>query len=229
MYVYHKNAPSNIEYSVRVDGGTEIPILDIYGVKNEETRKEKAVEFITKLDEHVAKLKDLHNKNHAESTYMSNNSVVPNSRLNMDCDNKTCIAGASEIMIDSMMFSLPAQQIKAGLGNGTAEERAETLLQSMDSMEEMMHLFYQHKGLSAKATAQVDKIPIRHLNISYQRMFQGAAMYAAGNYIGIQWGTAPSMVNSKSVTADKYGKYQSGSYFGWGIPMNMITSLSATR
>ncbi len=217
MYVYHKNTAANTEYSIRVDGGTEIPVLDLYGVTDEAVRKERAVEYINKLDAHVDKLEELHEKDHKASTYMNGNNEVPNTKLNMAYNERTCIAGATEIMCDSMMYSLPAKQIQAGLGSGTVETRAETLLQSMDAMEDMVHLFYQHKGLNANASATTDKIPVRHLNIRYQRMFQGAFMYAAGNHIGIQWGSAAGMVNCKGVTSDENGKYVSGSYFGWGI------------
>lgn len=41
-------------------------------------------------------------------------------------------------------------------------------------------------------------------------------MYAAGNHIGIEWGSAPGMMSSVPVQSDN-GKYVSGSYFGWGI------------
>lgn len=217
MYVYHKNAASNVEYSIRVDGGTEIPVLDLYGVTDEAVRMERAKAYIEKLDAHVEGLEELHNEVHLTSTYMNGNNEVPNTKLNMAYNKQTCIAGATEIMFDSMMYSLPAEQIRAGLGNGTTDERAAKLLQSMDAMENMVHLFYQHKGLNANASATVDKIPVRHLNIRYQRMFQGAFMYAAGNHIGIQWGSASGMVNCKGVTTDENGKYVSGGYFGWGI------------
>ncbi len=116
-----------------------------------------------------------------------------------------------------MMLSLPAQQILAGSGSSSAEERAKTILDSMKAMEDMMHLFYQHKGLNASAPSELNQIPKSHLNIRYQRMFSGAFMYAAGNHIGIEWNETKGMINSVPVVSDENGKYISGRYFGWGI------------
>ena len=87
----------------------------------------------------------------------------------------------------------------------------------MQAMEDMMYLFYQHKGLNANATDARDRVPKGHLNIRYQRMFSGAFMYASGNHIGIEWGSAPGMTGAVPVQADSQGRYVSGCYFGWGI------------
>ena len=87
----------------------------------------------------------------------------------------------------------------------------------MEAMEDMMYLFYQHKGLNANAADVIDRVPRTHLNIRYQRMFSGAFMYASGNHIGIEWGSATGMVTAVPVSSDSEGRYQSGNYFGWGI------------
>ncbi|MDE6101452.1 MAG: M60 family metallopeptidase, partial [Ruminococcus sp.] len=209
LYVqYSGSKTSNEKYSVRVTGATSIPNLDLYKITDENERTKRAVEFVKKLDEYVPTIEALHNEKHSGSK---------NTNINLDFDEQNCILGASDIMLDTMMYSLPAKQILAGMGSGTVEERAATLLKSLDAMEEMMHLFYQHKGLSNSATNAVDTIPTTHLNIRYQRMFAGAFMYASGNHIGIEWGSAPAMANSNSVVYDENGRYVSGSYFGWGI------------
>ncbi|MDE6501821.1 MAG: M60 family metallopeptidase [Ruminococcus sp.] len=214
LYIQHQGgADSKVYYSVRVTGGSEIPILDLYQITDHEERLRRATEYVETLDSYVANMEEEHNRVHKGATYLGKK----NTKLDIDYNQQTCILGASDILCDKMMYSLPAPQILAGLGKGTAEQRAETLLRSMESMEEMLTLFYQHKGMSADATNVVDRIPNQHLNIRYQRMFQGAAMYAAGNHIGIQWGTAPSMVCADGVTSDENGKYVSGNYFGWGI------------
>ncbi|MDE5771010.1 MAG: M60 family metallopeptidase [Ruminococcus sp.] len=209
LYIqYQGAADSDVKYSVRVTGGTEIPMLDLYKVTDEDERMERAVEYINKLDEYVPKIEELHNAIHKDSG---------NNKIDYDYDSQNCILGASDIMLDTMMYSLPAQQILAGTGKGTAEERAETLLKSMQATEDMMYLFYQHKGLNASAPTEINQIPKGHLNIRYQRMFSGAFMYASGNHIGIEWNETKGMVNCKSLVADENGKYVSGNYFGWGI------------
>ncbi|MDE5853495.1 MAG: M60 family metallopeptidase, partial [Ruminococcus sp.] len=209
LYIQYQGASNSSErYSVRVTGGSEVPFLDLYKVTDEKERKERTVAYINKLDEYVPKMEALHNKVHKGSG---------NKNIDYDYDSKNCILGASDIMLDTMMFSLPTQQILAGAGKGTAEERAETMLKSMEAMEDMMYLFYQHKGLNESAPAELNQIPKGHLNIRYQRMFSGAFMYASGNHIGIEWDETKGMVNCKSVVADDYGKYVSGNYFGWGV------------
>ena len=216
LYIqYSGGTDSQIHYSVRVTGGTEIPVLDIYNVTDRDERVSRAAEYITALEKHVDRMEEEHDTVHKGSTFKGSK----NTKLDYDYNEKTCIAGATEILDDTMMYSLPAPQILAGLGSRTdsVKSRAEKLITSMDAMEDMMHLFYQHKGMSADAAKVVDRIPNRHLNIRYQRMFQGAFMYAAGNHIGIQYGSASGMVNSTGVKADENGKYVSGSYFGWGI------------
>lgn len=214
LYIQYQGASdSKVQYSVRVTGGSEVPILDLYKVTDRNERIRRAVDYINALDEYVAHMEEEHNKVHKGATYNGKR----NTKLDYDYNKTTCILGATDILYDKMMYSIPAPQVLAGLGKGTAEQRAETLITSMDSMEDMLKLFYQHKGMSEDAKNVVNRIPNQHLNIRYQRMFSGAAMYAAGNHIGIQWGTASGMVNSKGVTADKNGKYVSGGYFGWGI------------
>ncbi|MDE5771704.1 MAG: fibronectin type III domain-containing protein [Ruminococcus sp.] len=209
LYIqYAGKADANLKYSVRVTGGTEIPKLDLYKITDEATRKEKAVEFVKKLDEYVPTIQELHNQRHQNSE---------NKKIRFEYDETNCILGASDIMLDTMMISLPAKQILAGTGKGTVEERAETLLKSLDAMEDMMYLFYQHKGLNASATDALNQIPKGHLNIRYQRMFSGAFMYASGNHIGIEWGSSPAIAGCDSVVTDENGKYVSGNYFGWGI------------
>ncbi|MDE5862217.1 MAG: M60 family metallopeptidase, partial [Ruminococcus sp.] len=214
LYVQHHGGDqSKVYYSVRVEGGTQVPKLDIYQVTDYVEKLNRAADYIEALETYVAGMEEEHNRVHKGSKYFGER----NTSLDYSYKKELCIAGATDILDDTMMYSLPAHQILAGLGNGTVEARAVKLIKSMDAMEDMMKLFYQHKGMSNDAEKVVNKIPNQHLNIRYQRMFQGAFMYAAGNHIGIQWGSAPDMVACNGVQSDENGRYQSGSYFGWGI------------
>ena len=217
FYVQYQGNANDDEYcySVRVEGGTPVPVLDLYKVTDETERLERAAEYIRELDTYVAGMEDLHNQVHLGATYGQKNQK--NTAIDMEYNKELCILGATDILGDNMMYSLPAPQILAGLGSGSVKARAVKLIDSMNAIENMVTFFYQHKGMSADAKDVVDKIPNQHLNIRYQRMFQGAFMYAAGNHIGIQWGSAPGMVSSSGVKSDEAGRYVSGSYFGWGI------------
>ena len=209
LYIQYQGADTAQEkYSVRVTGGSEVPFLDLYKVTDEEERLARTVEYINKLDKYVPEIEKLHNKVHKGSG---------NKNLDYDYDKANCILEASDIMLDTMMYSLPAQQILAGAGKGTVEERAKTILKSMEATEEMMYLFYQHKGLNANAPEEINQIPKGHQNIRYQRMFSGAFMYASGNHIGIEWDSVPAMMQGVPIESTEDGKYVSGNYYGWGI------------
>lgn len=208
LYVQYTGDGSDGRYAVRVSGGTRVPCLDLYRVTEEGERLARAKAYVEELETFVAQMEATHEDVHGNSQ---------NSQVRYAYSETDCILGASDILLDTMMLSLPAKQILGGAGSGTAEQKAQKILSSMKAMEDMMYLFYQHKGLNVSAPDAVDRIPAGHLNIRYQRMFSGAFMYASGNHIGIEWGSAPGMVSATPVTADSEGRYVSGAYFGWGI------------
>lgn len=209
LYVQYTGSDENDRYAVRVSGGVKVPILDLYGVTEEQEKLDRAGAYMNELADYSADLESLHAENHTAS---SNRNV---NRYDYEAQN--CILGASDILLDNMLLSLPAAQILAGAGSGSASERASRAVTSLNSMEEMMNLFYQHKGLNKNASNEIDQFPKGHLNIRYQRMFGSAFMYAAGNHIGIEWGSCPGMLSSGSVEFDENGRHISGSYFGWGV------------
>lgn len=208
LYVQYTGNSANDKYAVRVSGGSAVPILDLYQVSDESERLARVKTYLQSLDTYIGTIESEHDKLHKNSD---------NKLVQYEFDNQNCILGASDIMLDTMMLSLPAQQIVAGSGSGTIDQRAQKVLNSMDAIEDMMHLFYQHKGLNNNASAAIDKIPVAHLNIRYQRMFAGAFMYASGNHIGIEWGSTSGMMGGVPVQSDADGRYVSGQYFGWGI------------
>lgn len=212
LYVrYTGNATTEQQYAVRVSGGMQVPILDLYQVTDRNERLKRAEAYVKELETYVGQMQAKHNEIHQNSQLAS---------VKYNYDEANCILGASDILLDTMMLSLPAQQILAGSGSGTAQQKAEKIVTSMDAMEEMMHLFYQHKGLNKTDSTVTDakaKFPRRHLNIRYQRMFTGAFMYASGNHIGIEYGSTSGMITGVPVQKDENGKWTGGRYFGWGI------------
>lgn len=208
LYIQYSGNGLNGEYAVRVSGGAQVPVLDLYQVKDAAERLKRAEAYVAALEEYVGRMEQTHGEVHG--------SAGP-AQVNYAYDEQNCILGASDILLDTMMLSLPAKQMLAGAGSGTTQQKAQTLVNSMQAMEDMMYLFYQHKGLNDNASEALNRIPRGHLNIRYQRMFAGAFMYAAGNHIGIEWGSAPGMTGASSVVADADGRWQSGRYFGWGI------------
>lgn len=204
LYVQYTGKSSDDRFAVRVSGGVQVPKLDLWQVTDSGERLARTTAYVEELQQYVSEIET----KHSTHQYVENQIAF---------DNVNCILGATDIMLDTMMFSIPAQQVLAGAGNGTVEEKAQNILASMDAMDDMMYLFYQHKGLNSGAADAVNQIPKGHLNIRYQRMFAGAFMYASGNHIGIEWGSTSGMVTAKPVVADAEGRYVSGNYFGWGI------------
>lgn len=214
LYVQYNGNNSSDEYAVRVSGGVKFPILNVYGVPQAE-RQAKIEAYVKELNEFVPNIKAEHEKVHKDSG---------NENVDYAYDTTNCIVNSTDIVMDQMMLSIPASQALAGLGTGTQADQVSRLANSIKSMEEMLILFYQHKGLTnsfetgTEAFKAKNHLPYRYLNIRYMRMFAGAFMYASGNHIGIEWGSTPGMTaNNNPVIADEKGQYVSGRYFGWGI------------
>ncbi len=215
LYVEYISSTKSYEYSVRVEGGTEIPRLDLHGITDENERYEKALDYVNALEPHVAGLKAYHDANH--------NDVMDGEYG----QGQSCTANMTDIAIDYLMYSLPASQVWNQISAQAAannEDRARRLLQALDGADDAMILFYQHKGLSNLANAEGDStnygangLPKSRQNVRYTQMFAGAFMYASGNHIGIEWGSVGGPVSLDGVQTDADGRYQSGRYFGWGL------------
>lgn len=207
IYFEYTGNNKNDQYAIRVSGGNKIPTLNLAGVTDETAKRQKITEYVEALEAYVPTMEKLHNENHK----------VEGGTCNYEYDEKNCIYNATEILIDKMMYSVPAKQIQVSL-KGTIAQKVEQLYQSLEAMDKMVSLFYEHKGLSNSGEAGViNRIPSKHLNIRYHRMFAGAFMYAGGLHIGIEWDSVIGLTNSVPVESTEQGKYISGNYFGWGI------------
>lgn len=213
IYVEYTGNNDKDAYGLRVSGGAKIPVLDLYKVTDKSEKEKRVSDYVKALEKHVSSLEKEHKELHQSGK---------NENVAYDYAERTCILNTTDILLDQMMISVPASQILAGLGNGWNKD--DKLVDSMDAMNEMMRLFYQHKGLTdsfAEGTAsdvvKNNRIPAQHLNIRYMKMFAGAFMYAGGNHIGIEWEQTTGMTDGKPVQLDKDGKKTGGQYFGWGI------------
>ncbi|MCI8401943.1 MAG: carbohydrate-binding protein [Lachnospiraceae bacterium] len=205
LYVEYRGRNASEQYAVRSSGGTKIPVLDLYQVADEQERADRINRYVAELNAFVDNLEQAHTEAAHEYAY----------------DAQQCTANVTEIMLNYMLLSLPASQVRDALKSG---DMAAQLDASAKAMDGMLTLFYQHKGLTdsfAEGTAEsivtANRLPARHLNIRYMKMNGGAFMYAAGNHIGIQWPETRGMVTGKTPQVDENGKLISGTYFGWGI------------
>lgn len=201
LYIEYTGEPSREQYAVRVSGGSKIPVLDVTKATDSNARMEAITEYVEELEAAKAGLESEHGALHGDQDY----------------DRKNCILGATDIVLPYMMYSVSSSQILAGLTGSSVQEKAAQLDEALQSMEDMLYLFYQHKGLSKDEAAGSNRLPVSRLNIRYQRMFAGAFMYAGGLHIGIEWGSIPGLSGSPNVSAGADGRYKEGRHFGWGI------------
>ncbi len=197
IYAAYTGNSESDKYAIRISGGASIPVLDVYA-KSADERAQAIRAYIQALESHTAALEKEHSNIHTGTK-----------NVDVAYDEKNCVLNATDILMERMMYSLPATQVLAGIGkNLSLEQKTEQLDKSLQAMEQMMLLFYQHKGLSDAAGKEKgnNALPSRHLNIRYMRMFAGAFMYAAGNHIGIEWDSSTLAGAAKSWAG-----------FGWGV------------
>lgn len=205
LYIQYVGNASAEQYQVRVSGGNRIPVLRLSGVSDPEEIRALTEAYVRELEAVVPTLQGQHESLHPTAETWNSAS-------------KNCILGATDIVTRFAMFSVSSQQILAGLTGETVEEKASQLAASLQAADDMIRLFYQHKGLNdSEDTAKKDQYPVSRLNIRYMRMFAGAFMYAGGLHIGIEWGSIGGLAKAVPVTATEDGRWQDGRYFGWGI------------
>lgn len=197
---YTSTSATNTDIKVRVSGGKKIPVLDIHGITDELLIKDKIKTYITELTEHVAGLSEFYK----DKPY------------GYDYDKITSILNSTDIVMDDVMLSIPATEALKGIGASNSNiEQINRLYNSGLAWKEMIGLFYKEKGLSKTATNSKDKWPGSRLNIRYTRMFDGAFMYAAGEHIGIGFGSSAGMMGGNP--AREVDGVIKANYFGWGI------------
>ena len=174
LYVtYAGSQPQAIKIQVRGDSNVfSAPVLELSGwyTMDQGQRKTAIRTYVQQLQDHVAAL----------------------SGANL----KTDIRNATEISTPSVLLSLPADQVLSGLkGVGNDEDAmVETLYQNILAWEEELFIANKVQGIIDSDTALSDyQYPMTtRQNIRYMRMFAGAFMYAAGEHIGVEYGsTAP--------------------------------------
>ncbi len=212
LYVeYTGNNPKD-SYAVRVSGGSHYPVLDVTRAKDEEERNRLIEAYYAEMEDYVKTIEELHNEDPDRET--SHRSIS-----GKEYDEHNCILGATDIVLDQMMYSVAIKPLYQELQKNS--EPVKQLKDTLAAMDDMIRLYYQHKGLSEDPTIDgvtygKDKMPASRLNIRYQRMFAGAFMYAGGLHIGIEWDSIPVLGSSVPVEHEN-GRYKSGQYFGWGI------------
>ena len=183
---YAGDKPEEIKLQVR--GGSnvvEIPVLELsnwYSMAKEEQIAAIST-YVTALEAHVAK-----------------NGTNPT----------TNVFNTTEISTPSVLLSLPANKILDGLGT----DKAETMYQNILAWEETLYVANKVQGI-INSDVPFDnnyRYPMQtRQNIRYMRMFAGAFMYAAGNHVGIGYGSASALAQGRPTSSGN------PMLFGWGI------------
>lgn len=217
---YSGNNADKIKLQVRGNSTDlyQIPVLELSNWYNmsQEDRKSAISAYITQLQSYVQ-------------------SISGSANL------KTDIRNATEISTPSVLLSLPADQVLNGLQSASAssatgvqamysnvfavnrssdssiDAMTETMYQNIMAWEEEMFVANKVQGIiSDDADFSTYKYPMQsRQNIRYMRMFAGAFMYAAGNHIGVEYGSTSPLVQGKP-TSETTGQTENG-LFGWGI------------
>lgn len=193
---YAGSRPEDIKIQVRGDSNVfSMPVLELssWYTMGESARKDAIRAYVQELESHVSALSG------AKFT--------------------TEIRNATEISTPSVLLSLPADQVLAGLKGVGNDENAmvNTMYQNILAWEEELFIANQVQGIIPSDTALTGyQYPMTtRQNIRYMRMFAGAFMYAAGNHIGVEYGSTSALAQGKPTSATGAG--QANGLFGWGI------------
>ena len=193
---YAGEHPEEIKIQVRVlSNAWEMPVLELSNWYNmsESARKDAIRTYVQELTAYVA--------------------ALPTSGLTTD------IRNATEISTPSVLLSLPADQVLSGLKSAGSDEdtMVNTMYQNVLAWEEELFVANKVQGIiDSNATLSSYQYPMTtRQNIRYMRMFAGAFMYAAGNHIGVEYGSTSALVQGKPTSATGEGK--ANGLFGWGI------------
>lgn len=197
LYItYSGSHPEQIKLQVRVvNNAWEMPVLELsdWYSKGESARKDAIRTYVQELSAYVA--------------------ALPTSGLN------TNVRNATEISTPSVLLSLPADQVLSGLKSAGSDEDAmvNAMYQNVLAWEEELFIANKVQGIiDSNATLTSYQYPMTtRQNIRYMRMFAGAFMYAAGNHIGVEYGSTSALVQGKPTSAT--GKGNANGLFGWGI------------
>lgn len=181
--------PNPESVSLHVRRATDIPVLQLDGwyTMTEAAKTNAIASYLAELDAYVQK-----------------------NGLNGNNQTTNCL-NVTEISTPTMLLSLPALAVKNST-NATGDARVQALFNSVLAWEDIMHICKTAQGID-KTYGQND-MQTRQ-NIRCMQMFSGAFMYAAGNHIGIGYGSCAGMAGGRPISAT--GQNAANSLFGWGI------------
>ena len=185
---YSGSKPESIKLHIR--RAVDIPVLELsdWYKLDETVRKTRIGTYVDELTAYVT----------AQN--------ITNSNAQTKCLNVT------EISTPTVLLSLPAAAV-LGANSADRSVRVENLYQNVLAWEDVMHICKTTQGINN--TYDKNDMTSRQ-NIRCMQMFAGAFMYAAGNHIGIGYGSCAGVVSGLPIAKLPEGATVN-SLFGWGI------------
>lgn len=191
LYIRYSGSKAD-EISLQIrQGAISIPTLELsdwYSIDDTE-RKARIGDYVDTLEKHV--------------------SGIDKTNINLRIQNST------EISMPNVLLSVAAAPVlSAAKPTGSDRTAAvERLYNNVLAWEEFMSIVNTTQGIDNT----LDKSDMEsRQNIRYMRMFAKAFMYAAGNHIGIGYGSVSGTVSGRPVSMMSEGA-TSNNLFGWGI------------
>ena len=189
LYLAYSGAsPENIQLHVR--RAVDIPVLELsdwYSL-NEDARKDRIGAYVDELTAYV----DAQN--------------ITSANAQTKCLNVT------ELSTPTVLLSLPAAAV-LGANSAGRDAKVENLYQNVLAWEDIMHICKTTQGINN--TYDKNDMTSRQ-NIRCMQMFAGAFMYAAGNHIGIGYGSCAGVASGLPIDKLPAGA-TANDLFGWGI------------
>lgn len=195
LYLQYTGANAD-QIKLQVRGAkTDIPLLELsdWDQMSENDRRSEIAEYIQNLESYVPKVQK------------------ENSKYSMD----KRIRNSTEIALPYVLLSLAADKVLAGVSQTAVsmEDKVNKLYDNILAWDDITTIMYNTYGIDDKRTEA------SRFNVRYHTMFAGAFMYAAGDHIGIGYGSVSSVVQGKPVSAT--GQGNTNSLFGWGVAHEM--------
>ena len=185
---YSGSKPESIQLHIR--RAVDIPVLELsdwYSL-SETARKDRIGAYVDEL-----------------TAYVSAQNITSGNA-------QTKCLNVTEISTPTVLLSLPAAAV-LGANSADRSVRVENLYQNVLAWEDIMHICKTTQGINN--TYDKNDMTSRQ-NIRCMQMFAGAFMYAAGNHIGIGYGSCAGVVSGLPIAKLPEGATVN-SLFGWGI------------
>lgn len=222
LYVMYEE-PNCPAYEVKVVGGHQVPLLDVYGVTDNAQLKAAAKDFATDLAKYAPSVSGIHADGNHGASYVE----------------RTCVANAAEILTSNALISLPATAAQKAFEDelsANGRDAASALSVSLPFLDKAISLLYQQAGLfdvSAAANSGTvatyggnNALPTTHMGFRYM-MAGSAGRMVTESTIGLGWFEGAELLTAPTIRMTTDDKYKSGNPYSWDLSSVMGKAVAA--